>query len=302
MFPVLFSAAGFAVSSFGVFFALAFMAGVFLTWRLARAWDLEEEKLLDLILLTIFGGLIISRIYFIFENFSFFNFDVLKWLLFYKYPGFSFWGGFLGGWLTLAYFSFRSKLDFYFLADIAAVGFLAGLSLVNIGCFLGGCNIGVVSNSFWAVAMVGVIGKRFPVQILEAILLFILVWKLWSQTTHFHKSGKIAAFALIFLGLIQLVLSPLKDSSEQFFSLSIFILGIVIFYRVTKRNILADLKLLSRVGKLFIISPEFRKKALIALQKSWYNHKVLFLWRLKNFSKILRRLNVYFSHKDSKFN
>lgn len=301
MFPVFLSVGNFAVTSFGLFFALSFILGIFLVWRLARAWDLDEEKLLDMVLLTIIGGLIGARGYFVLENFSSFGFDPLKWIHIYRYQGFSFWGGFLGGWLSLALFSRKLKADFYLLADMAAVGFLGGLALANMGCFLGGCNLGVVNQSF-GVEMVGFLGKRFPVQIVEAFLLCILVLNLWGRATHFHKKGIIIALSLIFLGLIELILIPLKPQSlEWVFSLAIFILGLVMFYRVSGRNILGDIKGFGVSIKLFLLSNEFRQKQLISLQKEWYNQKVTFQWRFKNFTKLLRRFNVKLSHKNSKF-
>ena len=64
MFPTLLTIGSFSLSSFGVFLALAFLFGVFLIWRLSRAWDLDEEKILDLMLLTFLGGLVGARLFF----------------------------------------------------------------------------------------------------------------------------------------------------------------------------------------------------------------------------------------------
>ena len=67
MFPVLLSFGNISISSLGVFLAAGFLFAIFLIWRLSRAWDLDEEKVLDLTLLTFLGGLISSRIYFILD-------------------------------------------------------------------------------------------------------------------------------------------------------------------------------------------------------------------------------------------
>ena len=124
MFPTIFSIGSLSISSFGFFLSLAFLFGTFLIWRLAKAWTINEEKVLDIILLTFFGGLIISRVYFIAQNSPLFGWDIMKMILVAKYPGFSFWGSFLGGWLSLYIFSRKLKMDFWQIADLISVGFV----------------------------------------------------------------------------------------------------------------------------------------------------------------------------------
>lgn len=303
MFPVLFSLGKFNVSSFGFFLGLAFLFGVFLVWRLARAWDLDEEKILDLVLMSFLGGLIGARLYFGIENWQSFTANPLNLLLVNKYPGFSFWGAFLGGWLSLYFFCKRKRMDFWQLADLASVGFLGSLIFANIGCFLGGCSIGIES-SFLATPMVGVIGKRFPVQLLEATLFAIALKRIWSQAIHFHFRGKIVISTLIYIGLIKFFSESFKanHSGGFLYSLILVILGIAIFYRLSegKRTLFSDL---SKLGSFLIgllTDEKVRKMLMQTLGKNWYNQKVALYWQLKNFTKILRRLRVRFSHKDSK--
>lgn len=302
MFPTLFSIGKISISSFGVFLGLGFLAGVFLIWRLSRAWDLDEEKVLDLTILTCLSGIAGARIYFVLENWPYFANDLLKIIIFIKHPGFSFWGGLIGGILGLMYFTKKFRVDFWQFGDIASVGFLAGVVLGNLGCFLGGCNVGVVSN-FLSTNVVGVIGRRFPVQILESLLLFFVILKLYSYATHFHQRGKIVSLALIYLGLAKLITESLRASHEGFlFSLVLVILGIFIFYRVMKKNLITDLKLFAKFIRGLFIDPKYRKMYLQQLSRNWYNQKAAFLWQFRNINKIIRRLNVKFSRKNSKFN
>lgn len=294
MFPVLFSIGKFSVSSFGVFLVLGFIFGVFLIWRLARAWDLDEEKILDLTLLTFVGGLIGARLYFGINHFEEFIANPLRIILFTKYPGFSFWGGFLGGWLTLFYYCRRQKIDFWQIADIAAVGFLGALIVSDIGCFLGGCGVGSVTNSFSGVSMVGLVGKRWPVQIFEAVILSFVLMNIWGKATRFHQTGKIVSLSLILIGLVKFILEPLRATSDfgYIFSGLLVILGVSIFYRVTKQNLKVDLIRLFK----FISN---RDQVLLALRKYWYNQKTLVSWKFRNFKKLLRRFNVRFSIKNN---
>lgn len=292
MFPVLFQIGGISISSLGAFLIIGFFLAIFLVWRLARAWDLDEEKVLDLILLTFVGEMIFGRIYFILSNFQLFGFHFLKWLLVTKYPGFSFGGGILGGALILYIFARRFKLNFWQLADIASVGLLGGVILSDLGCFFGGCNIGLKSNLFFAVPMVGVIGKRWPVQIIEALFLCLSLIKIWGNAVHFHIRGKIVSLTLILLGLTKLILVPLKEPGGQdiFLNLLLTVLGMTIFYKVTKRNIVNDL----RNAFKFMVS---KKMMLQYISKTWYNQKVYFSWKFRNIKKLLRRLNVKVSYK-----
>lgn len=296
MFPVLFSIGSWSVSSFGIFLALGFLLGLFLIWRLTRAWDLDEEKILDLILITFIGGILFARVFFALENWQYFAPSPLNIVKFSKFPGFSFWGGFLGGWLTLYIFARRKRLDFWQLADIAFVGLLGGLILAQLGCFLGGCSIGAPSKAFFAVNMVGFIGKRWPVQVVEALLLSIGLLKIWSQATHFHQRGKIVGMGLILVGTIKLILEPLKQNhSDAIFPLFFILLGLVIIYKITRQNPITQVKGLTVfLGSLFTDS-KARKKIIQNLGKYCYNQKASFGWKLRNLKKLLRRSNVKFS-------
>lgn len=296
MLPVLFSIGNLSVSSFGIFLALGFLFGLFLIWRLARAWDLDEEKTLDLTLLTFAGGLFGARLYFVLEHLQYFTASPLNLFLINKIPGFNFWGGFLGGWLILFIFTRRYRLDFWQLADIASVGLLGGLILSNVGCFLGGCNAGITSKIFFAVSQEGLVGKRWPVQVVEAVLFTLSLMKIWSQATHFHQRGKIASLAFIYIGVVELVLEPLKqDRSSLLFSLILALLGLTTFYKVTKQNPITHLKALGRFLVKFPTDSAVRKGVVQKLGKSWYNHKIAVLWKLRNLKKALRRSNVKFS-------
>ncbi|TSC86865.1 MAG: Uncharacterized protein G01um10147_740 [Microgenomates group bacterium Gr01-1014_7] len=288
MFPVLFSLGNLSVSSFGVFLALGFLLGIFLIWRLARAWDLDEEKVLDLTLLTLIGGLIGARIYFVLENFQFFSQHLFGILVIYKYPGFSFWGGIIGGVLTL-YFLVRKKKDNFLQAlDIASVGVVGALVLSDLGCFLGGCGVGAPNNLFFSVNMVGVLGKRFPVQVLEALLFLFALSRLWSSATHFHQRGKILSLSLIYFGAVKLLTSPLRAQNEFLLFFVFLFCGVYIFYKVTKRKLISDLKNLPK------------EVTMERLKKYWYNQKTALVWNLRNLKKILRRFNVRLSWKKSR--
>lgn len=251
---------------------------------------MDEERILDLILITFLGGLIGARLYFALENLNIFSSNFLRLILINKYPGFSFWGGFLVGWLTLFFLARARKEDFWLVADIVSVGFLGSLILTDLGCLLSGCDIGIRSN-FLGIKMVGFLGNRFPSQALEALLFVWVLPKVWSEAIHFHPRGKILSLSLIYIGLVKFLTGFLKQSASlsQFLSLVLFFLGIVILYKVTKRSLISDLKNLPKV--IFTVD---------GLKKYWYNQTTSFSWRIKNIKRILRRINVRLSYKNNK--
>lgn len=290
MLPVLFSIGSISISSFGFFLSLGFLFGTFLVWRLARAWDFDEEKILDLTLLTFFGGLIFSRIYFVAEHLDFFLLDPLKMLLFTKYPGLSFWGAFLGGWLTLHYFTKRFKMDFWQLIDVAAVGFLGGLVLADLGCFLGGCGVGKLSN-FLGVNMVGFVGERFPVQILESLIFLILLIKIWPKAIHFHTPGKIASSVLIYIGISKFILDFFRDQNSFFLSLIMVFLGLGLAHKISKKTLKENMLILRLKFMRLLTDKEFRERVIQKSINSWYNgYQTNFF--SKRLVRILRKIYV----------
>ena len=272
MFPILFSIGKIPVSSFGLFLALAFLLATFLVWRLARAWDLNEEKILDLVLLTFFGSLIGARIFFVSLNFDYFAPSLSRILLITSYPGLSFWGGLLGGWLTLLFFTKRFKLDFLQIADLAAIGLLGGLILGDVGCFLGGCGIGMPSN-FLGVNMVGAVGKRFPIQLFEAVIFLVILLKLWPKSLRFHFPGKILSIGLISIGLTKSITDLLRVSSfdSHILAFSTLILGIFIYFKASKKSFKKTLHELKTISVRELTALRDDRVTLEDMKRSWYN-------------------------------
>lgn len=296
MYPILFSIGSLTVTSFGLFLSLAFFAAVFVVWRLGKTYDLNENKILDLIILTFLGGLIGARVYFVFFNWGLFG-DLSKTILINRYPGLSFWGGLVGGILVLKFFTARFKINFWQVADFAAVGYLIGIVFGDIGCFLSGCSYGVVSSLPIATPVVGLLGKRFPIALLESVILLIIFFYLWGLAVKFHFAGKIAAYFLVLLGLVKFFSEFGRGDSIHYgyvYSLLLIIFGVFIFYQRSKRSIVTDLKILG----LVVLSAKKRQITLLHFQKNWYNHKVDLKIKIGKAVAVLRRLNVRLTPKN----
>ncbi len=290
MYPVLLDFGVFQISSFGFFLALAFLTGALTIWRIARSYEMDEESLIDLVLLTFFGGFIGARLVFILLHLPLFD-SFSKAVLLNRYPGLSLWGGLVFGLLTLWFFARRAKISFWKLADFAAVAVLLGIAFGDIGCFLSGCMYGVPSHFLLATPVAGVIDRRFPIALLEAVIFFIAFSSLWKHVIRFHYNGKIVAEFLILLGIVRFIIEIFRGDVQrillgftvgQLLSLISCIFGIIVIYTQSRRTIRLDL---ISLGRMFTSSKQ-RQNVLLVFKKTWYNQSVS--WRVR-ISKTLKR-------------
>lgn len=304
MFPTIFSLGPLTISSFGFFLTIAFLAAVFVMWKIARVYDVDEEGILDLSLLTFLGAILGARVYFILTHISLFD-TPIKMILINRYPGLSFWGGLMAAILMLYFFAFRFRLNFWQMADFASVGASLGLIIGNIGCFLGGCGYGIESSLPIATSIVGVIGKRLPVSLIEGLILTFVFIILYRRVLKFHFNGLIASIFFVLVGLTKFITEYFRGDSKVFilwfgpghlFSASLVLLGVAIFYFRSNRNMINDLKIVVTLPQ----SAKRRQELLLSIRKSWYNSKIEWKIRLgkilsltfSTIGRMKRRLNV----------
>lgn len=280
MFPILLTIGNFPISSFGLFLGLGIFFGSFTVWRIARSFDFEVEKVLDLIFLTLGAGFIFSRLVFVLSNFEVFD-SFTKIFFINRYPGLSFWGGFLGGFLTLWWFSKRSRIAFFQAADIAMIGFFIAAFFAQIGCLLGACGVGIPIASFIGVDQAGVIGKRLPIQLFEALVFLVIFLSLWKAILRFHVQGSFLAKGLMLLGLTKLAAEFFKTQPQVFqvgnfpvrleiiFSTITFGLGLYFHYKIYKKTPIGDLALFFK----FFVSRSMQKSLMTKIIRGWYNQK-----------------------------
>lgn len=300
MYPVLLNIGNFQLSAYGFLLSLGIFLGSFTVWRIARGYDLDSEKILDLSFLTIGFGFIAARVVYILTNLSFFG-SIERVFLINKYPGLSLFGGLAGGILALAWFARKNKISLQIVGDFGMVGFLLAAFFAEIGCLMGGCGIGVETNLFLGVDQVGVIGKRFPIQFFEAFLFLICFFAFWKAAVNFHIQGSLFAKGLIVVGLIKLIALFFKSQIQttKVFNLGlnldfiasviIFGIGLNLYYQVYRKTPFDDLKKLWK----FFSNKKTQTLMLAKVFKWWYNFWVnLRLKIVKGKRKLFKLLNI----------
>lgn len=189
MYPALLEIGPITIYSLWIFVAVGFFAALLILNKLVQKCRLSLKFIANYSLAIFFGGLIMSRLVHVIQNYQFFfqNFSLNSFLeMFYIWDkGLSPWGGILGIVLSLFYFARREREPIRKWFDVLSVSILSAVAFSNIGAFLDGRNYGretdlpwgvIIENSIFAVPI-------HPTQIYAAIysgLLTIITYQLFN--------------------------------------------------------------------------------------------------------------------------
>lgn len=189
MFPVLFRIGNFAVSSYGVMVALAFVVGYLIAEREWKRLDLPDALLGDLAVGIPVSAMIGAKLMYVLENYP------LSWVIqhpgvLFERAGLTFYGGFLLAVVTGLWLIHRHGLNYRLVGGALAPSLAIGYGIGRIGCFLVGDDYGKPSSLPWAMAfprgapptvdpVTGEIFRVHPTQLYETTSMLILFAYLW---------------------------------------------------------------------------------------------------------------------------
>ncbi len=150
MYPVLFRIGPFAVHTYGVFVAMAFLSAIALALREARREGEDANKILDLCFYVLVAAILGSRVLYVLVNWSTFRHDLLEIVRIW-HGGLVFYGGFIGAVITALWYIRRKGLPLLKTLDIMAPSIAFGQFVGRIGCFFAGCCYGKTCDLPWAV-------------------------------------------------------------------------------------------------------------------------------------------------------
>lgn len=208
MYPELFRIGTFPVTTYGIFLAIGMLLALYATSRLAARDGLPKERIYDLGLWVLVGGLVGSKLLMILvePGVEIFTLDFLR-------SGGVFYGGLIGGFLAVVILVPLYKLPFWKAADAFAPGVALGQAFGRQGCFSAGCCWGKETHLPWGVHFtqagheytgVPIYGPEgadlflHPTQLIESFTMLavfgLLVW--------LHKRKKFDGQILIAYGII----------------------------------------------------------------------------------------------------
>jgi phosphatidylglycerol:prolipoprotein diacylglycerol transferase len=209
---------GISIKTFGVVFALGFLAcGVLIHRRLG-----ELGKPLDwsyeIVFAALFGGVVGARAYYVVQNYSHIKHDLLGSI--FSGSGLVWYGGAIGGAIAvLAWMRWRRALEWQML-DMCATALALGYGIGRIGCQVAGDgDYGIRSSLPWAMGYPhGTLptppGVRVqPTPIYETVTMCLLVYFLWSLRDHV-RPGVVFALYLVGSGLERFLVEFIRRNKE----------------------------------------------------------------------------------------
>ena len=150
MHPILIKFGNFAIYTYGLMMAIAFILGITLARKEAERVGQDSEKILDLSFYILIGAVIGSRLFYVLTDPRTFLADPIEIFRIWN-GGLVFYGGFIMAVVVAVVYVKKSGLSFWQTADIMSPGLAVGQAIGRIGCLFAGCCYGKVCDLPWAI-------------------------------------------------------------------------------------------------------------------------------------------------------
>jgi phosphatidylglycerol:prolipoprotein diacylglycerol transferase len=150
MHPELFHVGFVHLRSYGLMMALAFVVGTFLALREARRLSLDEDKVVNVILITLVASVLGARVLYVLEHLPEFRREWTSVLALWQ-GGLTLYGGIAAGTFAGLAAARRMRLPIWITADALTPALALGTMFGRIGCFLNGCCYGRPTGLPWGV-------------------------------------------------------------------------------------------------------------------------------------------------------
>lgn len=221
MHPILVRLGSFNIYAYGVFIAVAFIAGFLLAAKRIREEGIPFERLVDLVFWMVVSAITGARLLFILVNFDFYRDHPLQVFRIWE-GGLVFYGGFfLAAAVSIAFLAWR-RLPVWKWTDLLSPSIAVGLFFGRIGCFLAGCCYGKETSLPWGVvfndpnSLARLNFHLHPVQLYEAAgslaIFFYLNWKRKRKAF----DGQIFSLFILCYAIVRFLIEFLRGDPRGF--------------------------------------------------------------------------------------
>lgn len=150
MHPILFSAGPITIYSYGVLLAAAYLLGLWLAVKRARAAGVDGNKVMDLLIWVIIAALVGAKALLFIVDFSHFTSSWQEFTTLLRSGG-VFYGGLIAAIVVGVYQLRKHRLPLWPSTDLFAPGIALGYMVGRLGCLLAGCCYGRPTDVAWAI-------------------------------------------------------------------------------------------------------------------------------------------------------
>lgn len=209
---------GISIKTFGVMFALGFLACGALVMRRLRELGRPPDWAYEIVFAALIGGVVGARGYFVIQNYDQVKHDLLGSI--FSGSGLVWYGGAIGGAIgVLGWMRWRRALDLKML-DTCAIALALGYAIGRIGCQVSGDgDYGIRSSLPWAMGYPhGTVptppGVRVqPTPIYETLAMCLLAYALWRLRDRV-RPGVVFALYLLGSGLERFLVEFIRRNKE----------------------------------------------------------------------------------------
>ena len=210
--------AGISVKTFGVMFALGFLAAGAVAARRLRELGRPADWAYEIVFCALGGGLVGSRLYYVVQNYDQVRHDLLGSL--FSGSGLVWYGGVIGGALAVVAWAAWRRLDALTLLDVSCLPLALGYAIGRIGCQVSGDgDYGIPSHLPWAMGYPhGTVPTPpgvhvHPTPIYETLAMGLVTWGLWAWRDRL-RPGALFAIYLLASGLERLAVEFIRRNHE----------------------------------------------------------------------------------------
>jgi phosphatidylglycerol:prolipoprotein diacylglycerol transferase len=149
MHPLLFEVGQFPVYTYGVLLAAAYLTGLWLAVRRARARGLNGDRVMDLGIWIIAAALVGAKLLLLVVEFDYYSTNPRELLSMVRSGG-VFYGGLIVAVAVAFWYMRRARLPLWPTTDAFAPGIALGHVVGRVGCLMAGCCYGRPSSAPWA--------------------------------------------------------------------------------------------------------------------------------------------------------